>query len=345
MSGLLAWVAGAAAIVPTASATAGGLASRPRHPAPLRGEPLGHSTGLRLVVADIPPFVLDVDTGRVTPVAGAPQLAVIVGVVGVGGRAAVVVVDPGERTRLYSVLGNPARASRLGIGMDVVPAADGRSVWIQSRVGRSRCALRRVALDGRVLRPARAFPCRTFSDPPAGALGLVVNRTRIVDPRTGRTALRTRQGIIAVAGETLVLAAPGNWFTLLNARTRAEKRLPWPSILWGLDAPAVDPRGRYVALAFADPAWKGGPEQALDVWLLDTKTGRLSQLPGMPAIIALKQTSMAWTDDGRLVLLAQTIAGRDLVAVWRPGQTRLAVATVRLPDRSDSGSDSFAPVR
>lgn len=53
---------------------------------------------------------------------------------------------------------------------------------------------------------------------------------------------------------------------------------------------------------------------------------------------------MVWTHDGRLVLLAES-AGKDMVAVWRPGQEHLALKTVRLPDRSDSGSDSFATLR
>jgi len=43
-------------------------------------------------------------------------------------------------------------------------------------------------------------------------------------------------------------------------------------------------------------------------------------------------------------LLAEERSGRDVVALWRPGQKRLAVKTVHLPDRSDSGSDSFAPL-
>jgi hypothetical protein len=62
----------------------------------------------------------------------------------------------------------------------------------------------------------------------------------------------------------------------------------------------------------------------------------------MPAVVSLKQTSMAWTDDGRLVLLAES-GRREVVAVWRPGQARLALKTVRLPERA-SGSDSFAPL-
>jgi hypothetical protein len=139
----------------------------------------------------------------------------------------------------------------------------------------------------------------------------------------------------------LVLAGPNDQFTLLDSATRKERRVPWPSTLNGLDAPAVDPRGRLVALAFADPAFLGG--QLTDVWLLDTKTARLTHLPGMPAFVSLKRTSMAWTHDGRLVVLGES-AGKNVVAVWRPGEKRLAVKNVHVPDGSDSGSDSFAPL-
>jgi hypothetical protein len=64
----------------------------------------------------------------------------------------------------------------------------------------------------------------------------------------------------------------------------------------------------------------------------------------MPADVALKFTSMAWTGDGRLVIVAHTPtrggAAHAVVAVWRPGQNRLAVRSVQIPAR-DSGSDAF----
>jgi hypothetical protein len=325
---------------------AGGLAS-PRQPGPLHGVPLGHSTGLRLVVAAVPPLVLDVDSGRVRRVSGVPaQRRGVLWVVGVSGRAAIVVAESvWQHARLYAVDGR-RRVSSLGMGADVVPDAGGRSVWIESLVSSRRCTLRRVALDGRILRSARPFPCAA-TIAPGGSAGVIVNRTRVIDPATGRTVFRTGQGIVAVAGERLVLSSPGRRLTLVNGATGARRGLRWPSVLTGLDEPAVDPHGRYVALGFADPAWQG--RQALDVWILDLKTGELEQLPGLPATLALKWTSTAWTDDGRLVLLAQPLdrdnhAGPDVVAVWRPGWRRLAVKTVHLPGRSLSGSDSFAPL-
>lgn len=316
---------------------------RSRQPVPLRGAPLGRKTGLHLVVADIPSFVLDVDMGGVTPVPSIPALhRGVQSVVGVAGQAAVVIAQSAPHTRIYAVRGRGKRVSLLGIGRHVWPASDGLSVWVQSSVDRSHCALRQIGLDGRELRAARAFPCASGSDPSGGSLGLVVQRTRLIDPITGRTVLKARLGILAVAGEHVVLAGPGTKFTLLDGATHAQRQLPWPSILAGLDQPAVDPQGRFVALAFADPAWNGG-QQVLDVWLLDTETGTLIQLPGMPAFVSLKYTSMAWTADGRLVLLGES-AGNDVVAVWRPGMQRLAVKTVQLPERIGV-SDTFAPVQ
>ena len=315
---------------------------RSPEPMPLRGVPLARETGLRLLVANNPPFVLDVDRGRTARLSGARAITGgVLTVVGVAGRAAVVLAQY-PQGRLYAVRGRAARASYLGRGSDVVPAGRGRAVWVKSSLSRSRCTLRKVGLNGRQLVGPRAFRCAaTISF--GGSVGLVVSRTRVIDPLRRRTVLKSRWGVIAAARERLVLAGPGRRMALLDATTRAQLPVRWPSILLRLDQPAVDPRGRFVALAFADPARKGAGRQALDVWLLDAETGNLTQMPGMPAFVALKRTSMAWTDDGRLVLLGES-AGKDVVAVWRPGQRRLAVKTVRLPQRT-SGSDSFAPLR
>jgi len=173
---------------------------RARDPVPLGGAALRGETGLRLLVADNPPFVLDVDTGRVTPSEIPAISRGTLQVVGVGGRAAVVVARSAwKRADLYAVRGRDARVLPLGTGTNAWPAGDGRSVWVQSAASGSRCTLRRMGLDGRQLRPARAFPCATVSDPAAGTLGLVVRRTRVLDPHTGRTVLATRWGVLAAA--------------------------------------------------------------------------------------------------------------------------------------------------
>jgi hypothetical protein len=326
----------------------------------LRGEPLRGGTGLRLLAAGDVPIVLDVDSGRVTRVRGIPaDPSGLSYVVGVAGRGAVVVSDRVRAggmpsAQLFAVRGRDAHVTRLGAGWQAVPAADGWSVWIKSYTARARCTLRQVALDGRVLRGPRGFPCPWTVDP-GGELGLVVHGTALYEPVGGETTLRPRPGIVAAAGTHLVLVAPepsldepdqSRPLTLLDATSGARRELRWPSIVdpngqGGLDQPAVDPRGRYVALGFGDPAWHMSGNQVTDVWILDTATRKLTHLPGTPAFVSLKRTSMAWTADGRLVLLGHDRRG-DFVAVWRPGATRLALKRVDLGERT--GGNNFAPL-
>ena len=310
-----------------------------REPRPLHGAQLRGSTGLRLVVADKPPIVLDIDAAHATPLRRVPRLRRgVLWVVGAGGHSAVVVSRSRSRhADLYAVSGREGRVVVLGDGEDVVPAVDGRSVWIKV-FARSGCTLRQRSLEGMDVRAPRAFPCES-TIASAGSHGIVVNRTRVIDPRTGQTLLRARWGVLAATGRTLVLAGPGKTFTIVGGGRRVIRRVRWPSTLAGLDVPVADPRGRFVALAFADPAL-----QALDVWILDTKTMRLTQLPAMPTLVPLKRTSMAWTRDGRLVLLSQK-GGKFVLALWRPGEDRLTVKTLPLRDQRDGSSDSFALLR
>jgi hypothetical protein len=305
-------------------------------PVPLAGEPLKAPSRLHLLVASNPPFVLDVDTGRVTPIrAPAAMKRGVLSVTPVAGEAGLIAA--GYRGQIYLVRARGARPTFVGAGRHAVPSGDGRSVWIKSVRG-SACRLRRVGLDGHQIGQAQSFACNATIQF-GGSLGLISNRTRVIDPLTGQTLLRTRYGILAVAEKRLVLAGPTNAFTLLNTATRSQRKLRWPSLLSALDDPRVDYQGRHVALAFADPA---ASRQVMDVWLLDARTGGLTHLPGMPTFVDLKFTSMEWTKDGRLVVLGQT-AGKGFVAVWRPGAARLQVKRLRLPQRT-SGSDSFAPL-
>jgi hypothetical protein len=327
-----------------------------RQPTTLRGAPLGPATGLRLLVADSTPFVLDVDTGSETPVSGIdlPDGSVV-SVTGAAGRSAFLVADPmlpgttGQRYArdwsIYAVRSGTATASLVGTGSyDASPQASGLGIWVRQVVSRSHCRLERIALDGK-MSARHAIPCN-WTLAPAGSLGLVAGRTRVIDPRTGRTTLRTRNGVLAAVGRRLLTAgpgyahAPGFKFRLLDVATGSGRAVRWPSIVGQLDEPATDPQGRYIALGFGDPAWDGGGEQVLDVWVLDAQTGALTHVPGMPAFVHLKFTSMDWTGDGRLVLLGQDDE-HGFVAVWRPGQAQLAIKPVELPQRT-GGSDAFA---
>ncbi len=341
-------VALAVARLPSSS-SAQSLPAGSAEPQPLRGVTLRGETGLRLLVADQPPFVLDLDSASVTPLAGFGSMTpgrpnVIFPV---AGRVGIVVSGASDHT-LYAVRGRPLSVTPLGSGTTATATSDGQAVWVQQRLGdsvRSPCTLREVGLDGGLLRAPRSFPCPSYAR--GGALGLVVGRgRRVVDPASGRTVFTTQGRILASAGSKVVVVGPGEQqLTLRDPATKAKRRLRWPSSVWRLDDPAVDPSGRFVALAWANLSWHGGGQQVLDLWLLDTKTARLSHVPGMPAFVRLKRTNMAWTDDGRLVLLVRTGNGNEVVAVWRPGQAHLALKFVQLPDRSNNGSDSIALLR
>ena len=316
-------------------------ASETGQPVPLAGLPLRGASHLHLLVADNPPFVLDVDTGRVTPLrAPVVMRHGVLWVAAVAGDGGVIVAGY-PKGEIFGVRARGARPIFLGRGSAVVPGGGGTSIWIKSGTG-SGCRLRHVALDGHQIGQVHSVACSATIES-GGSLGLIYSRTRVVDPLTGRTLLLTRYGVIAAAGKRLVLAGPGRALTLLDTATGTQKKLAWPSVLSRLDAPSADDQGRRIALAFADPAWQGGAQQAMDVWILDTRTGSLTHLPGMPTFVDLKFTSMDWTSDGRLVVLGEA-NHNGFVAVWRPGAAKLQIKRLRLPQRT-SGSDSFAPLR
>jgi hypothetical protein len=306
---------------------------------------------LVLLVAADPPYLLDADTGRVTPVKGlsvhgpAPVLSVLA-----AGRDAVVWIDRRPPAAsgipdddIYLVRHGDAIATRIAAGSDVQPAAGGRSVWVKSFTGAHHCTVREIDLAGRHLRGPRPVPCpAALIDPGAGAL-LAEGRS-VIDPASGRVLLRT-SSLWAIAGHLALTAGePMHPLSLTDLRAGTRRALRWPSLIGGTDEAAVDPSAKLIALSFSDPAYRGTGTQATDVWLLAPGTGRWQHLPGMPADVALKFTSMSWTSDGRLVMLAQTPtsgpASHDVIAVWRPGQKSLAIRSVHIPAR-DSGSDSF----
>jgi hypothetical protein len=335
------------------SAPSSAVAGAATRPGPLHGVPLTGATGLVLLVSADPAYLLDVDTGRVTPVKGlsvhgpGPVLSVLA-----VGRDAVVWIDRrGLANRIpnydiYLVRHGEAIATRIAVGSAVQPAAGGRSVWVKSFVDAHHCTLRKIGLAGRYLRGPRPVPCSAALIDPGGGALLVEGRS-VIDPASGRALMRTSR-LLAIAGNLALTVRLPHPLTLTDLRTGTRRTLRWPSWVggpsWGTDQAAVDPSAKLIAVSFSDPAYDSTGTQVTDVWLLDPSTGRWQHLPGMPADVALKWTSMSWTSDGRLVMLARTPtssqATHAVIAVWRPGEKSLAVRSVHIPAR-DSGSDSF----
>jgi hypothetical protein len=232
-------------------------AAAAEQPRPLSGMRLTGATHLRLLVANDPPFVLDVDSGRVVPVSGLnvrgqPVLSVLP----VGDDAVIWLDRPTYAKRppsaeLYLVRHNQTRATRFASGWDVAPAADGRSVWIKSYLTSRRCLLRRVGLDGGV-RARRALACSTRLASVSGAAALLGRKGSLVDPRTG-AALPTANALAIAGGFALGSAGSQMALTLTDLRSGKQRRLPWPSQINFTDAAAVSPNGRQIAVGFADP--------------------------------------------------------------------------------------------
>ena len=328
----------------------------PRASGPLAGVPLAGRTGIRLLVARDPtPFVADLDQEHVRPVTGLPGDGErVVSVLPVGEHAVIV----SERTcascrppgpEVYGIWRSSATAVRLGTAQEVVAARDGRAVWLVDHQTVTSCTLRQVGLEGRLRRPARPVSCTTklLSELPAG---LLVASGPSEDPWDRPTSLvdqrgrRTRLGfpaadLLAATGELVLTSAePLAPLTLTDLGSGARWRLGWPSRLrGGTHIAAVHPNGRHIAVGFYGLAAPG--EGGYDLWLLDIISRRWQHLPDFPAAdVVAKATDLAWTGDGRLVLLTQTATLGQVVAVWRPGQPRLALRPVTLPQPSPGTS-------
>jgi hypothetical protein len=324
-----------------------GLWGRPEAAArSLPGVPLRDGSGLRLLVANDPaPFVLDVDTGAIRPVTGLPtdgDRSVHVEPVG---EDAVVLTRrdcrgsdcDAEDSAAYLVRRGGTAATWLGGAADVESARDGRGVWLLSRQDATRCTLGQVGLDGRPRRPAQPVPCDAvlIDELPAGLL--------IYGPDGPYSALITADGAMrrlprvvdGVAGGDLVLSTlqRGRLISLTDLRAGTSHRLRWPSTLQDHVMGLIDghPDGRLASVAFYPARDRG--EQTLDIWLLDLGTRRWQQLPDMPLRLAPSKPQSTWTADGRLLVLAELAdEPAGLVAVWRPGEPRIAVRRVRFPE-------------
>ena len=337
----------AAAIVAVAAWL--GLAHGPTapHGAPLRpasslrylaGPSLGH-TGLRLIVSENAgrPYVVDLDRASAQPVTGlalpatvgAPERTAVQLIPYGSGALAFVKTQPCTRcgsTQVEYLIGREGRGRRLGtlsLGyhQTFTPAIGSTAGWVYTWPHRGPCSL---ALEPGS-KPAVRVPCGGLYD--VSSAGVLIGGL-FVDATTGHVRLRVKAaGSIELIRGTLALESggqPGDLtsLALLDVRTGVRRPLRWPSRLhFGFQVfPA--PHGPLVALRFGEPWYP--PSQAADVWILDARTARLTHLPGFPALERIKQSSIAWTVDGRLVVASQ-YGSRNVVGVWRPGQATLPI--------------------
>lgn len=295
--------------------------------------PLEGPTGLRLLVADVPPFVLDLDRESAQRITRLPT----------GGDRGVSVVPVGKDALLFSyrfcngcragpsvylVRRGSTAAAPLATPSEVVPARDGEGVWTFHRHAH-RCTIREIGLDGRPVRSARHVSCRVslVAELPTGLLVSYIGpggtdaHNALILPDTGVLRLRYQQAQPVVGNLLLTGLDRRTPLRLHDIGSGATHRLRWPSRPdYSLGDVTGDPNGRLAIVEFA----KFSPEHRVDMWLLDTQTHRWKRLPGMPARIVPKATDVEWSLDGRVVILSGNVLG-----VWRPGSRHLAVGQVR----------------
>jgi hypothetical protein len=321
----------AAASVPSSTTPRSGRQGSLR----LRGVPLQKGTGLSLLVADAPaPFVLDVDRGTAQPITGLPE----------DGERGVIVLPVSENALVlserfcsrcgsvssaYLVRRDSLAARRLARVYEAVPSREGNGVWTLRRRG-GRCEINRIDLDGRPLYAPRRVRCGTglVVDLPAGLLLSYTGplgsdaHNALLEPN-GDIARLPYQDAQPVVGNLVLTGADRHTpLVLHDVKSGASTRLSWPSRMPALGVVTGQPNGSLATIDFA----RYSRGHRFDLWLLDTRTRRWQHLPGMPAHVVPKTTDVEWTSDGRVVLLA-----RDVLAVWRPGEKRLAVGRVKPP--------------
>jgi hypothetical protein len=318
---------------------------RPKRPGRLRvqGVPLRAPSDLRLLVADSPaPFILDVDRGTTEPITGLPT----------SGKRGVVVLPLGNDalvlssryckscppvSDVYLVRHGSMAAIPLGAAWQVVPRRDGQGMWTLSRRAGGGCAIRELGLEFRPRRAPVRVSCRTglVAELPAGLLVESVGplgvdpHNALLEPDGTLLRLSYDQAQPVVGNLVLTGADRRTPLVLHDVASGVTHRLSWPSgRRFSLRQATGEPGGRLAAVDFATYS----PEHRYDLWLLATASRRWHHLPGMPARLVPKVTYVRWTGDGRAVIMSE-----NLLAVWRPGEPRLAVSRVRRPKQAASG--------
>ncbi len=334
----------------------------------LTGSPLRAATHLRLVASENagPASIVDVDSGTVERL---PQLRVPRGPGTAGSALYPLMLVPGGA---LAVVNHQACQHCAITQDDFLITADGSVRQIASRhfpalQGTTETAYVPGSSSEWVLTWPRHGHCTLLLAPsthpavivPCGDLGAAFptgvalwtdgdQRSVLVNPRTGTVSGQLNSGYAYdLIGHGLAIEGTPDTsptsLSLVNLASGHRLRLGWPSILhFGYQVyPA--PHGPLVAVEFADPAYPPPPHetvaQAADIWLLNTRTGSFTRVPGFPILERLKVSGIAWTTDDRLVAVAVG-GGRTTVAVWRPGQHTLAVRT--LP--ALNGYSAFVPL-
>jgi hypothetical protein len=323
----------------------------PSSPTWLSGPAL-RATRLRLVAAEWgrPAAIVDVDTGQVTqlpqldvpkpPSLGSMSLSLVAG----DAFAAVSHQACGhcsitEDDFLIDANGSVRRTAerhfrRLAGTTEREQVPGTTSEWVLRWPHRGACTLRLVPSN----HPAATVPCGNLGAVLPSSVELWTHsdtRGILIDPLSGSVLHRLNGATLYdLVGHGLAVEGPAQGagsLGLVNLATGRRVRLGWPSTLHFGYQVIPEPSGPLVAIEFADPAYPPPPRetsaQAADIWLLDTRTAKLAHLPGFPILEWLKLSSVTWTANRQLAIIAAG-GGRTVLGLWQGGQRAVDIRAI-----------------
>jgi hypothetical protein len=232
--------------------------------------------------------------------------------------------------------------------IEASPALGRPAIWLLRWPRAGPCSLRLVPGSRRAV----PVPCGSIAAETQAGLWIgAASGEVIVNPLTGRTVARIAVppvgvgtglyplwGTLGFENSGLLSSTQLGHLSLINLANGHRQQLAWPSYFGDIIRVVPEPHGPLVAVDFGSPAYPG-PAQAEDIWMLDTATGKFTHMPGYPAQVDIKFSNIVWTNDDRLVIVAQG-GGRTVVGIWKPGGTMLPLRTVP----TLQGYNSFVPI-
>jgi hypothetical protein len=318
--------------------------SRPiaAHPAlPWLGGRVGAGPpGLRLLVGDRSPRLVDAGTGRVTVPPGLGAAAgTVLSVFPLNGSVLAAVTEPYGGYGGRFLVRPGAQPVLLGADPSVLPSRDGQLVLTSYRRGST--TVTGLTVDRRLRwqwqLPGLLVPVR---DTPAGLLAQQYDGPQgrdadllLVDRGTGAVRRRIGHGSVAASSAGAVAWTPADCparcaLRVTQLATGVTQRYAMP-IYWVPDRGAFSPDGRTLALTFPASGQIGISRPGFVV-TLDLQLSAFTRVRDLRTGSDLG-AEVDWSPDGRWLVIAVNWPDQQRIALWQPGQLR--VLPVVLPGR------------
>jgi hypothetical protein len=321
---------------PTAPAACGGDAQLPI----VSSAAVTAPTGLRLLVGGSPLRTVDFDSGRAAEVTGLIRGTFVTELdTASPGYAVTNACDPSVPSRVARLTSDVHIGAQRGIGpVAEFVALDGPRVWAFTSPDAAH-PHGTVRLDGgRPVRlPSGLFP-EAITDgvvvgarPPSAGNG--PGSIQLVDAANGRVRQQLGPGQVVAVGGGTVVWSQGCYLSIsrpcpvhrrsVDGGSTATFRLPRsPGFTYGV----VSADGRRLAFTLTRPRREhryrvDHPMPPSDVAILDFGTGALHVVPGVE-LAPKDPPGLAFTPDGRWLVLALNAGTKTRLLAWRPGLAR-----------------------